>query len=113
MNMCAPRFSPKPSPPKANITEEMVKCYVSCTCRHAHVCAHAPGYARSALRSARSRGALTWPPQQQPLIRWVFGDAGGFEEGECTEEEENGGQIGAACLVLGTFRGYQVHIHEK
>lgn len=37
----------------------------------------------------------------------------GAEEGECREEEMEGGQRGAACVVLEIFRGHQVHIHEE
>lgn len=35
------------------------------------------------------------------------------EEGECREKEMEGGQRGDACILLGIFRGNQVHINEE
>lgn len=82
-----------------------MKLYVLCTCRR--------GLTRSAICSASTRGALTWPPSEQPLIIWYLGMPEWAEESECREEEMYGGQRGAGCVVLGIFREHLVHIHEE
>lgn len=82
-----------------------MKLYVLCTCRR--------GLTRSAICSASTRGALTWPPSEQPLTIWYLGMPEWAEESECREEEMYGGQRGAGCVVLGIFREHLVHIHEE